>query len=180
MRPPTTIDALLVVASFSRHDEALDWARSRLIETFGPIGMTAEPYPFQHTAYYAPTMGGQLRKQLLAFETLVPLDGLAERKLQAIALETELQQTGRFPEERPINIDPGLLTLGKFMLATTKDQAHRIYQGRGIFAEVTLRYENGEYVPWPWTYADYREEYVRGFLNEAREYYKQRLRELEL
>ena len=53
------------------------------------------------------------------------------------------------------------------MLATTKDQAHRLYVGDGIFAEVTLRYRDGADEPWPWTYADYREEAVRHFLNEG-------------
>jgi hypothetical protein len=78
---------------------------------------------------------------------------------------------------RPINIDPGLLELGKFLLATTKDQAHRIYLRDGIFAEVTLRYHAGAFEPWPWTYADYRQPCVHEFLLQAREYYRQRLRE---
>jgi hypothetical protein len=71
-----------------------------------------------------------------------------------------------------LNLDPGVLSLGKFLLATTKDQAHRIYLCDGIFAEVTLRFEAGEFVPWPWTYADYREPDVREWLKQAREYYR--------
>jgi Domain of unknown function (DUF4416) len=176
MLPPTTLDALLIVAAFSRHADALAWGRQRLSEEFGAIALTGEPYPFDHTAYYAPSMGPDLFKQLLVFEALVPLDSLAKWKRAAIDLEMELAASGRFPEPRPLNLDSGLLTLGKFMLATTKDQAHRIYLGDSIFAEVTLRYCDGAYEPWPWTYADYREEGVRNFLNEAREYYKQRLR----
>src|SRR5262245_36321282 len=121
MRPPPTLDALLVVAVFSRHDAALRWARERLAEAFGPIGLAGEPYSFHHTSYYASAMGPDLVKQLLAFRDLVPLDALAERKRAAITLESELNSRGEFPDERPVNIDPGLLTLGKFMLATTKD-----------------------------------------------------------
>jgi Domain of unknown function (DUF4416) len=176
MRPPPTLDALLVVAVFSRHNAALAWARKRLAEAFGPIGLAGEPYSFHHTSYYSPTMGPGLVKQLLAFRDPRPLDSLPEKKRTAIALEAELTSRGEFPDERPVNIDPGFLTLGKFMLATTKDQAHRLYLRDGIFAEVTLRYEDGEWVPWPWTYADYREEAVRSFLNRCREYYKERLR----
>ena len=175
MRPPATLDALLMVAAFSRHAAALVWARARLAETFGPIALAGEPYEFHHTAYYAPTMGPGLTKQLLAFRDLVPLDSLAEKKRLTIELEAELQHSGQFPEERPLNIDPGLLTLGKFMLATTKDQAHRLYLRDGIFAEVTLRYQSGAFEPWPWTYADYRLPKVRAFLAEARDYYRQRL-----
>jgi uncharacterized protein DUF4416 len=177
MRPPTTIDALLVAAVFSRHAEAFAWAKSRMSQLWGPIGLESDPFPFAYTGYYTKSMGPGLTKQLFAFQRLVPLAGLADIKLAAIELEEELRSGGQFSEERPINIDPGLLTLGKFMLATTKDQAHRIYLGKKIFAEVTLRYEDHEFVPWAWTYADYREPFVRDFLNQAREYYKSRLRE---
>src|SRR5262245_9861908 len=134
-----TQDALLVFAAFSRHADALAWARERLAAAFGPIALAGEPFAFHHTAYYAPTMGPDLLKQLLVFERLVPLDGLAPRKRAAIAFEAELAAAGAYSEPRPLNLDPGLLTLGKFMLATTKDQAHRVYVGDGIFAEVTLR-----------------------------------------
>src|SRR5262245_1738276 len=177
MQVPTTIDALLVAAVFTRHPEARAWARQRLIEQFGPIALESQPYPFAYTGYYTKQMGPGLTKQLLAFERLVPLSTLADIKNAAIKMERELQMSAKYAEERPVNIDPGFLGLGKFMLATTKDQAHRIYLKDGIFAEVTLRYQDGEYVPWPWTYADYREDFVREFLNRAREFYKRRLPE---
>src|SRR5262245_4114467 len=120
-------DALLVVAAFSRHAGALAWARDRLATAFGPVALAGEPFRFHHTSYYTPTMGPDLLKQLLVFERLVPLDALAACKRAAIGLESELAAAGAYPEPRPLNLDPGLLTLGKFMLATTKDQAHRVY-----------------------------------------------------
>ena len=167
-------ESLLVVALFSRHETALEWARRCLEETYGPAAMVGEPFRFHHTAYYAPTMGADLLKQLLAFERLVPLDALATIKRTTIAMEAELMATGTFSEARPVNLDPGLLTLGKFMLATTKDQSHRIFLRDGIFAEVTLRFRDGTFEPWPWTYADYREPHVVAFLNQARDYFKTR------
>jgi hypothetical protein len=166
---------LLVVATFSRHEEALAWARQRLEALYGPVALGGEPYPFDHTTYYEPAMGSGLHKQLLAFDRLAAPDCLAAVKLQTNALEAELARQGRFPEARPLNLDPGGLTLGKFLLATTKDQAHRVYLGRGIFAEVTLRFEAGAFTPCPWTYADYREPAVLAFLKEARTFYRSRL-----
>ena len=177
MRLPTTLDALLVIAAFSRHADALEWGRRRAEELFGPVGLRNEPFSFQHTAYYTSTMGPNLQKQLWVFERLASLDSLAAHKLATTRLEVELAASGLYPEPRPLNLDPGFLNLGKFMLATTKDKDHRLYLRDGIFAEVTLRYCDKEYVPWPWTYADYREDQVRDFLNRAREYYKQRLKE---
>jgi hypothetical protein len=167
--------ALLVVAAFSRHEQALSWAQEHLQSYFGPLALAATPFAFHHTKYYEKTMGANLSKQLLAFEQLVPLAQLTEIKLRTNLLEAEVASTGRFPETRPLNLDPGLLTLGKFMLATTKDQAHRIYLGEGIFAEVTLRFESGQFEPWPWTYADYREPEVRASLKGFRDLLKQRL-----
>jgi hypothetical protein len=122
-------------------------------------------------------MGPDLTKRFLAFHDLVAADCLADVKLRANALERELAAGGAYPDARPLNLDPGVLTLGKFLLATTKDQAHRIYLRNGIFAEVTLRYQAGAYEPWPWTYADYRQACVHDFLLKARDYYRQRLLE---
>jgi hypothetical protein len=174
--PRTPVPALLVVASFSRHDEALAWGRARLEEEFGPLGLASAPLRFNQTRYYEPSMGPGLRKQLLAFRDLLAPDRLADVKLKANDLERTLALSGRYAEARPLNLDPGYLVLGKFLLATTKDQAHRVYLRDGIFAEVTLHYRDGAFEPWPWTYADYREQAVLDFLQQAREYYRHRLR----
>jgi hypothetical protein len=174
--PRTPDQVLLVVAAFSRHAEALAKGREELGRLFGPIGVAAEPFLFRETDYYAPTMGAGLLKQLVAFQELVPPEALADIKHRTNALERRIAESGAFPDVRPINVDPGLLTLGKFVLATTKDQAHRIYLRDGIFAEVTLRYQAGTFEPWPWTYADYRRPDVHAFLQTARSYYRDRLR----
>jgi len=169
---------LLVVAAFSRYAAALDWARQRLEAAFGPAALVSADFVFDQTDYYQATMGPGLLKRFHAFRDLVAPDELAAAKLRSNELERELAAGGAFPEARPLNLDPGILSLGKFMLATTKDQAHRIYLRDGIYAEVTLHYEAGAFEPWPWTYADYRTTAVRAFLKEeARTYYRQRLGE---
>jgi hypothetical protein len=162
---------LLVVALFSRHEAALDWGQTRLMECFGPIHLRSLPIDFQHTRYYERTMGSGLRKLFVAHERLVPMESLAEIKRTTIVMETELQRSGRFPEARPLNLDPGLLGLGKFCLATTKDQAHRVYLRDGIFAEVTLQFRDKAFHPNPWTYPDYREPAVLAFFEEARAWF---------
>src|SRR5262245_33694891 len=169
---------LLVVAAFSRHEDALAWARQNLEADFGPIALASAPFDFHQTTYYRASMGANLRKQFLGFRELVTPDCLAAVKLRTNALEQELAAAGAYSEPRPLNLDPGLLTLGKFQLATTKDQAHRIYLRDGIYAEVTLRFRAGAYEPWPWTYADYREPEVRDFLKELRDLYRRRLAEV--
>lgn len=175
--PREPVPVLLIVATFSRHLEALAWARARLAEMFGPVALASPAYEFTQTAYYEPTMGQGLQKEFLVFRDCIAPDALPEVKLATNALESELARSGSYPERRPLNLDPGVLSLGKFMLATTKDQSHRIYLRAGIYAEVTLRYRAGAFEPWPWTYADYRQPSVLAFLNEARDYYRQRLEE---
>lgn len=170
-RSPTPV--LLVVAAFSRHVELLERARRGLEEMFGPVGLTSGLYPFEQTRYYEASMGEGLQKQLWAFADLIAADRLPEIKHRTNALERELGEG--YLEQRAVNLDPGYLVLGKFVLATTKDQAHRVYLRDGIFAEVTLHYQAGEYRPWPWTYADYRLAEVRTFLGQARAFYRGRL-----
>jgi hypothetical protein len=175
MVPVIPVPSLLVLAAFIRHGTALEWAQHRLAEAYGPIALASPDFSFHQTSYYEATMGKDLRKQFFGFEKLVSCDCLPAVKLRTNQLEEELAKTGGYAEARPLNLDPGLLQLGKFLLATTKDQAHRIYLQDGIFAEVTLRFQDGAFEPWPWTYADYREQTVRDFLKTLRDYYKVQL-----
>jgi hypothetical protein len=174
--PQSPDPVLLIVAAFSRHAEALAWAALQLQGAYGPILQTSPAYDFDQTDYYARAMGPKLRKQLIAFRDLIDPGRLADVKLHTNALEAELARAGAHPEPRPLNLDPGILCLGKFLLATTKDQHHRVYLRDGIFAEVTLRYTGGQFEPWPWTYADYRLPAVLSFLKDVRAYYYQQVR----
>lgn len=167
--------SLLVVACFSKHIAALDWAKERLAQIYGSVSLTSKDFDFHHTKYYELQMGQGLRKRFLCFEQLVASDCLPDVKNQTNALEGDLAEQHMFSEARPLNLDPGLLQLGKFLLATTKDQAHRIYLREGIYAEVTLRFHDGAFEPCPWTYADYREPGYHEFLTEARLFFRGQL-----
>ncbi len=169
---------MLVVAGLSRHVGILDTEQHRLQERFGPIAMTGPTIEFRNTAYYEASMGTGLLKRYWAFERFLEPDSLAEVKRITIELEQQIINAQQFPETRPLNLDPGFLSLGKFILATTKDQAHRIYLHGGIFAEVTLRFHDGEFEPRPWTYADWQLPQVLAFLKEARKFYSRNKQEI--
>jgi hypothetical protein len=68
-----------------------------------------------------------------------------------------------------VNLDPGLLTEENFILATGKNYSHRVYLRDGVFADLTLVYRKGEYLPLPWTYPDYASPAIREFLAQVRE-----------
>src|SRR4051794_17072701 len=110
--------SLLVIACFSRHPAALSWAAERLEQIYGPVALTSKNFDFNHTAYYEKDMGPGLLKRFVAFSNLVPADSLADIKNRTIALEGELAETHSYHDLRPLNLDPGILQLGKFILAT--------------------------------------------------------------
>lgn len=138
-----------------------------LIEGFGPVDMVSPWMPFSDTPYYAAEMGGPLFRRVFAFSRHVGQGTLAEIKGCTNALEEDLSLKGR----RRVNLDPGLLLHARFVLATAKDHAHRIYLGKGIFADLTLTYREGAFRPLPWTYPDYTEPSMIGFLTDVRRRY---------
>jgi hypothetical protein len=160
---------LLFMAAFSRHEQALDWARQRSCAQWGELVLASDVMAFDYTTYYQPTMGTGLRKVLLAYRQLIDPARLPEIKHQTNAWETEYRQQVDWTESRPLNLDPGYLTEAKLVLATTKDRNHRIYLGQGIFAEVTLHYQRGPgWAAHEWTYADYRSPAYHTFLDQCR------------
>ena len=161
--------ALLLIAACSRYDAALDWGRERAFHQYGPI-FSSEPFDFTETDYYAATMGTGLKKQFLAFERLIDSAALAGIKRETNDYEAEYAALGQHAEQRPLNLDPGYLTPAKLVLASTKDHAHRIYLGGGIFAEVTLVYRQRKWQPLEWTYPDYRREDYQRFFTRCREW----------
>lgn len=165
---------MLVVAGFSRHVALLDSTTDVLVQHFGPIALTGPTIEFRNTAYYETSMGTGLLKRYWAFDRLQSPDQLAAVKRLTIALEEAVIASKQYEEPRPLNLDPGFLGLGKFVLATTKDQSHRIYLHGGIFAEVTLRFHDGEFEPRPWTYPDWQLPQVFAFLKEARQLFAKR------
>jgi len=165
--PPQPV--LLLMAAFSRHREALHWARRRAEEAWGPVALESPLFQFTETRYYEPTMGSPLQKVFFAFDDLVDPSRLAQLKLETNAWENQYAALASHAEVRPLNLDPGYLTLGKLVLASTKDFCHRIYLSRGIYAEVTLFYKHGRWEHHPWTFADYRREDYHKFFSHCRE-----------
>ncbi len=143
-----------------------------LVAAWGAIDVQSELLPFDHTDYYAAEFGPGLQRQIVAFERLIPAAGLPAAKRLANDLEQSLAAEGR----RRVNVDPGYVSLGKLVLASTKDHAHRLYLGQGVFGEVTLAFQQGRFRPWPWTYPDYGSDEYCALFGRIRERYKAQLR----
>jgi len=145
----------LVVALFSRHRSAIESVRQIVESQWGPIALQSRPFVFDQTSYYQQQMGYRLEKEFWVLQRQENPAGLADLKRTAIAWEGLIAQSGRFPETRPVNIDPGWLSPLKLVLASTKDRAHRIYLRDGIYAEVALQRVGSQWRGYPWTYPDY-------------------------
>jgi len=139
--------------------------------------MRSDILRFTHTHYYDKEMGSNLLRQWCVFTHLIVPDMLIQLKHKTNNIEKHyLNDRGG----RKINIDPGVISLGNLILASTKNYSHRIYLGNGIYGEVTLIYENKTFKPLAWTYPDYREKVAVEFFEKARDTVKQKLGESRL
>jgi hypothetical protein len=168
---------LLIAAVTSRHGEAIQWATRQMSAAWDDISLKSELFDFEETDFYRQSMGSQLKKQLFAFNTLLDPANIAQSKLLANNWEDNYKSQSSHPEIRPLNIDPGYITEAKLVLATTKDRDHRIYLAHGIFAEVTLHFQEGKWQSARWTYPDYQRHDYHEFFIQCRELLRKKYRE---
>jgi hypothetical protein len=164
--------AKLVIGLFTRTKALADDVCNRLQERYGPIDQVSRWFDFTFTDYYHAEMGGPLFRRLFSFEHLISQKRLAQIKCHTNAIEAAFSRQGR----RMVNIDPGYLLYERFVLATGKNYTHRIYIGRGIYADLTLIYQKGAYQPLPWTYPDYAAPPIGTFLMTVRQKYSDDLK----
>lgn len=141
-------------------------------DKIGEVVLRSHTIPFKHTTYYSKEMGDELTRQWCAFSRLVAPDVLADLKLMTNKIEDRYRNENG---SRQVNIDPGVISLSSLVLASTKNYSHRIYLGKGIYAEVTLIYKNHKFNPLEWTYPDYKENIALEFFSQARAILKEKL-----
>ena len=159
--------AKLVVSILTARKELFGRVLGLLEPACGPVDLISAWLAFEYTRYYEAEMGSPLFRRMASFSRLIEQTDLADIKLLTNGVE------GRFAESslRRVNIDPGYLLHERFVLATGKNFSHRIYLGKGIYADLTLTYARGAFQPLPWTYPDYAAEDIQAFLRRARDKY---------
>jgi hypothetical protein len=148
---------IIGLLSVLEHPEDTDRLLTTLSQYFGPIRTHTPRQLFQWTDYYNNEMGLPIWRSYIEFENLIDPSLLATIKLTTNEIEKRFSEEGR----RRVNLDPGLLAPGRFVLATTKDRAHRLVLKDGIYAELTLIFEKKAFHALPWTYPDWASEPVR-------------------
>ena len=127
--------------------------------------MNSKIMPFTHTEFYNAEMGNEIFRQWQAYEKKILPSELAKIKVLTNQLEKKFSNADN---GRKINIDPGYISLCNLVLASTKNYSHRIYIDLGIYAEVTLIFKHGHFMPLEWTYPDYKEPIALEFFEKVR------------
>ena len=159
----------LIIGVIFHEECVLEQALAILTEKFGEIEDVCEEFSFSHefSDYYDEELGGEGRRRIYSFKRTVDPTLLADIKIFTNELEVQLSPEGM----RIINLDPGLISHGRVMLATTKKTGFRVPLRDGIYTELTLFYARGAWQKFPWTYRDYQSERVQTFLTRVRKAY---------
>ena len=162
----------LILSLITGDNETVKPVLKKLENKFGSIDILSLRMDFSHTDYYKDEMGGGLFRKLASFENLINREYLPDVKLFTNSVEDEyLNENGK----RIINIDPGYIAMEKMVLASCKNFGHRIYLGKGVYADLTFIYRAGGFQPLEWTFPDYAEDSMRRLLKGIRERYAHQL-----
>jgi len=133
-----------------------------LKDKFGNILFQSNTQPWNYSTHYNQELGSPIYRNFIFFDEIIDPSTLADIKLLTNDIEAVYSRDGK----RSINLDPGYITLAKVVLASTKNYSHRIYLGKGIYAELALVYRNRQFITMPYTYNDYKDQtYLTMFMN---------------
>ena len=166
------LKVMIFASILSQGDASLRKALELLTAKIDLIEEQTSAERFTYTSYYEREMGSGLLRIFVLFKSLKNRDTLADIKIATNSIEQALAVDSR----RTVNIDPGYIALEHVILATTKGYSHRVYLRDGIYADLTLIFNNGTYRPLEWSYPDYSDKSAILLFNNWRERYKKVLR----
>lgn len=162
----------LVVGTLYSSPEPLKESVRILQQCYGPTDMESVPFNFTVSDYYFPEMGSPLFRKFYSFAALIQPDRLAAIKTACNEIEDSLRTGGK----RNVNLDPGYLDYDKLVLASAKYNGSKVYLAHGIWADLTLHYEKGNFRPYPWSFPDFKNDNYYQTLLSMRSIYKKQLR----
>ena len=171
-QPETSDDVKLIMSLFSPEKELVENVMEQLPDIYGETEWISPEIFFDRTRYYEKEMGWPLYRRFLSFKNLIPPEMLVDVKLKTNGIENSYLNGPK----RRINIDPGYISLERLVLATGKNYIHRIYLGKGIYADLTLVFKRGGFVTLDWTYPDYADPEMIDCFNTIRNQYLEQLR----
>ena len=143
-----------------------------LKELYGETDFESREFPFNLTDYYASEMGTPIHRIFYSFTRLINPKLLAQIKIDCNRIEDDLARDNK----RKVNLDPGYMDYDKVVLASAKYKGHKIYLDHGIYADPTLRYEKGHFIPGEWCFPDFKTGLYEKEFMQIRAIYKQHLK----
>lgn len=153
-KPVTAEPVKLVFSVFAKETTLLNETIEILSSAYGLPDFISAVTLFDYTNYYSAEMGENLIRRFLAMEKLIRPEALPDIKQATNEIEDKLASNSR----RQVNIDPGYISKAHLILATGKAYNHRPYLRDGIYADLTLVYQEKRFCSLPWTYPDYADE----------------------
>jgi len=169
----------LIIGVLAAERRCLPAAVEAIEARFGNADFVSDVWRFEQTDYYREQTGEHILRQFVSIGRLIKPGKLAKIKLRTNRLEKKLAKELGLPLPRPVNLDPGIIGPSKLVLATTKNYSHRIYIGKRIYAEVTLRFEKGRWQAFEYTYPDYRQQHYLDFFERVRRRLVEQLRSVK-
>ncbi|MBU0994522.1 MAG: DUF4416 family protein [Proteobacteria bacterium] len=165
--PTAPKPAKLVIGVYTKEKDLVKSLADIFSREYGDIDLVSQWIPFDFTTYYEHEMGSPLYRRVFSFKRLIEQEALSDIKVFTNSIEQTFMDNGK----RQVNIDPGYMLYARFVLATGKDFSHRIYIGKGIYADLTLIFQKGSFKTLPWTYPDYADSAMQTFLYKVRDKY---------
>jgi hypothetical protein len=119
-------------------------------------------------------MGSPLFKRFMSFKTLISPEELPGIKIFTNDMEIATSVKGN----RVINLDPGYLSEANVILATTKNQYHRVPLSQGIYAHMEYVLMRKKIMTLDWTYPDFRTPQYMDFFERLYLLYRRNLKEI--
>ena len=148
--------------------------KAKLAGIFSPVDLESGVFNFDFTTYYNKEMGTPLFRRFISFKALIPPGQLPDIKLLTNKIEIETAVKGK----RTINLDPGYLSEANVIIATTKNNYHRVPLQKGIYAHMEYVIKGKKICPLEWTYPDFKSTGYLDFFHELRQLYKKEMKEI--
>lgn len=175
-KPMPAQSVKLIFSILATEVELLNNTVAVLSAAYGQPDFISAQMTFKYTDYYCPEMGENLIRRFMSMEKLIRPEGLPDIKLATNEIEKKSARDNR----RRVNIDPGYISQAHLILATGKGYSHRPYLRDGIYADLTLIYQDKKFSSLPWTYPDYAGEKQLLILGKIRSKYLLQLKMTEL
>ena len=162
--PPGKLIVSIIYSSL----DALSDSLNALERKFGKIQYETLEVECEQAPLYAEEMGSKLSRRFFSFVNDISRDTLPSVKATCYKIEAQFSDNIDNFHFRTVNIDPGLLTPTTLVIASHKEESHKVYLKDGVYGEIVMIYAHGGFCRLPWTKSDFCDEETIAFLDRVK------------